>query len=331
MQPNESPFASYTMNMRLLALLLVPMVVALPQAPATQPDQEAVIKVDVDLVNVLASVRGKNGALIGNLEKPDFRIFEDGKEQEIKYFTRETDLPLTIGLLVDVSGSQQRLIETERRAADQFFQQVLRKKDLAFLISFGYEAELLQDATNSSKLLREGLGQLRLNVPVGGLHPGPVPTSGSQAGTILYDAVFLAAEDRLKGEAGRKAVVVITDGVDTGSKKSRDQAIEAAQKADAIIYSIYYADTMMFGGGGDGTLKRMSNDTGGRVFYVDRKNTLEDAFHEIQEEMRSQYALAYSPTNAKKDGTFRKVEIRMANKDNKVQTRKGYYAVDSVQ
>ena len=205
-------------------------------------NKDDVIKVDVDLVNILASVRNKSGALVGNLNKDDFKIFEDGKEQTIKNFTRETDLPLTIGLLVDTSGSQARLIDIERRAADQFFSKVLRPKDEAFLIQFGTEAELLQDSTNSPRLLREALGQLRLSVPVGGLHPGPVPTMQNMAGTVLYDAVYLAANDRLKTEVGRKAIVVITDGVDEGSKLSRDKSIEAAQKADSIIYSIYYVD-----------------------------------------------------------------------------------------
>ena len=203
---------------------------------------EPTIKVDVNLVNVLCSVRNKSNGLVGNLEKSDFQIFEDGKQQEIKYFTRETDLPLTIGLLVDTSESQERLIDIERRAAYQFFSKVLRKKDLAFLMQFGAEAELLQDETNSPRLLQEGLNQLRLSVPVGGLHPGPVPTQQSQAGTILFDAVYLAANEKLKGEVGRKTMVLITDGVDTGSKISEDKAIEAAQKADSIIYSIDYED-----------------------------------------------------------------------------------------
>ena len=133
--------------------------------------QDDVIKVDVDLVNVLCTVHGKNNALIGGLEKADFHLLEDGKEQEIKYFTRETDLPLTIGLLVDVSGSQERLIDTEHRAASAFFRSVLRPKDLAFIISFGKDSELLQDSTSSPTLLEDGLKQLRLSVQVGGLHP----------------------------------------------------------------------------------------------------------------------------------------------------------------
>jgi VWFA-related protein len=305
---------------RLSALLLVSAVAVFPQ--------DDVIKVDVNLVNVLCTVRAKNGALVGNLQKSDFQISEDGKPQEIKYFTRETDLPLTIGLLVDVSRSQERLIGIEQRAARDFFNQVLRKKDMAFLMSFGADAELLQDSTNSPKLLLDGLNQLRLSVPVGGIHPGPVPTQQNVAGTILWDAVFLASDEKLKGEVGRKVIVVITDGVDTGSKKSRSQAIEAAHRSDAIVYSVYYADIAMYGGGGEGDLRRMSDETGGRVFHIDRRYTLEDAFKDLQDEMRSQYSIGYSPTNAKKDGTFRKLDIKTLSKDNKVQARRGYYAVE---
>jgi len=308
-------------------------------SPVVFAQDDTTIKVDVNLVNVLCSVRNKANGLVGNLEKKDFQIFEDGKEQEIKYFTRETDLPLTIGMLVDTSASQQRLLDIEKRAAYQFFSKVLRQKDLAFLIQFGAEAELLQDETNSPRLLQEGLNQLRLSVPVGGLHPGPVPTQQSQAGTILFDAVYLAANEKLKGEVGRKTMVLITDGVDTGSKISKEKAIEAAQKADSIIYSIDYEDPAAYGGGwgtirlgggqGEGDLRRMSTETGGRVYKVDRKYSLDDIFRELQEEMRSQYSIGYSPTNAQKDGTFRKLEIRVADKSFKVQARKGYYAMES--
>ena len=300
--------------------------------------QDDVIKIEVNLVNVLASVRSKSGALIGNLQKEDFKVFEDGKEQSIKSFVRETDLPLTLGLLVDTSGSQANLINTEEQAASQFFSKVLRTKDVAFLIQFGAESELLQDTTNSARLLQKGLSKLRLSVPVGGLHPGPVPTMQNNAGTVLYDAVYLAANERMRGEVGRKAIILITDGVDTGSKISRDKAIEAAQKADAIIYSIYYVDrsqyggggfgTINMGGGGEGELRRMSNETGGQVFRVDRSHSLDDIFRDIQEEMRTQYSLSYQPPNSKRDGSYHKIEIKVTGKDNKVQARKGYYAVE---
>src|SRR5262252_4363512 len=169
------------------------------------------IKVDVNVVNILVSVRDKKGTLIPNLERKDFTILEDGKPQTIKYFTRETDLPLTIGLLVDVSGSQRNLIEIERSAASQFLTQVLRKKDMAFLISFGEEAELLQDYTQSARLLSEGLNRLRVSSGVQGIHPGPVPTASQPRGTVMYDAVYLAAKDKLTSEVGRKVIVVITD------------------------------------------------------------------------------------------------------------------------
>lgn len=306
-------------------------------AAFAQQQDDSVIKLDVNLVNVMCSVHNKAGGLVGNLEKKDFQIFEDGKEQEIKYFSRETDLPLTIGLLVDTSASQERLLDIERRAAYDFFTKVLRKKDLAFLIQFGAEAELLQDETNSPRLLQDGLRQLHMSVPLSGLHPGPVPTQQNQAGTILFDAVYLAANEKLKGEVGRKTMVLITDGVDTGSKTSIAAAIEAAQKADAIIYSIDYMDSSAYGGGfgtitfgggqGEGDLKRMSGDTGGRVFRVSRRNSLDDIFRDLQDEMRSQYAIGYSPTNPAKDGSFRRIDIRTTTKDFKVQARKGYYAI----
>ena len=308
-------------------LVLLAALAASPQQPAGQEpiDDSSLIKVDVNLVNVLCTVHDKHGGLIGNLEKSDFRLFEDGKEQEIKYFTRETDLPLTIGLLVDTSGSQERLIEVERRAASQFFEKVLRQQDLAFLISFGKDSELLQDSTSSPRLLQDGLAELRLNANVGGQFPGPVPTLQNTAGTVLYDAIYLASEEKLRQEVGRKVIVVITDGQDYGSKMSRNDAIEAAQKADAVIYSIYYSDAMF--GGSDGDLKRMSEETGGRVLKVDKNHSLDEIFQEIQDDMRSQYAIAYSPTNGVKDGSYRKIEFKMSDKNYKVQARKGYYAM----
>jgi VWFA-related protein len=298
-------------------------------------DAPPTIKVDVDVVNILFNVRDKHSGLIGNLTKDDFTIFEDGKQQDIKYFNRETDLPLTIGLLIDVSASQMNLIDIEKNAADQFFNNVIRPKDLAFLISFGADAELLQDYSSSPRLLRKGLEGLQVNSDVGGLQPGPVPTASQPRGTIMYDAVYLAAHDQLKGQVGRKVLVLITDGEDQGSRYNIKQAIEAAQKADALIYSFFYVDRqfysrgrgIMFGGGNAGALRQMSDDTGGHVFQIDRKMTLQNAFDELNSEMRSQYALAYIPSNPAKDGSFRRIEIRTGNKDWKVQARKGYYAI----
>jgi VWFA-related protein len=288
--------------------------------------------VDVNLVNILASVRDKRGGLVANLEKLDFTVLEDGKPQEIKYFERDTDLPLTIGLLIDVSRSQENLIDIERRAASAFFAQVLQKKDEAFLISFGEESELLQDYTNSAKLLTSAMNGLQVSSGVGGIGPGPVPTVGQPRGTVLYDAIYLAASEKLKGEVGRKCIVVITDGVDEGSKLKIDEAVEGAQKADTVIYSIDYSDSAFYGflggaGGGYSALKRMSDETGGHVYQVDRKHSLEEVFKELQDEMRSQYSIGYTPINDKKDGSYRKLDVRTIDKTQKVEARKGYYAI----
>jgi VWFA-related protein len=335
--PSQASVILYSMARKLLLVVFGTLAIATvavsqqkqqkaSQQKAPEDESDVVIRGGVELVNVLASVRTKNNQPVPNLEKGDFHILEDGKEQEIRYFARETDLPLTIGMLIDVSGSMEALIPIERRAGSEFFQQVLRKQDLAFLISFGKDSELLQDSTSSARLLERGLNDLKPSVLVnfGG---GPVPTANSQAGTVLYDAIFLAADERLRRETGRKAIILITDGVDTGSRVSRDKCIEAAQKSDAIIYSIYYADPRF--GGDEGTLKRMSDETGGRVFRVDSRMNLSAIFKEIQDEMRTQYSITYSPTNPIKDGGYRKLEYRLANKDYKVQARKGYYAVEA--
>lgn len=310
-----------------LAMLASPLWAQFKQKPPEPPEQETVIKVDVDLVNLFCSVRDKNGAYVGNLSKDDFTVFEDGKQQDLKVFVKESDLPLTLGLLVDVSLSQERLIETERSASLRFFQQVLRQKDMAFLISFGRDIELLQDFTNSLTLLRRGLDGLRLNAAVSGPLPGAVP--GQTRGTALYDAVFLAADEKLRTEVGRKAMVVITDGMDYGSRVRIEKAIEAAHRSDTVIFGILYEDWQRYGGGGDGYIRRMAEETGGASYRVGRKESLDDIYNRIQEGLRTQYALGYTPTNPARDGGFRKLEIRLRDKNLKVQARKGYYASKS--
>jgi VWFA-related protein len=333
-----------TISLSLAALLILPAVLihlderhgGARAQQKVEDDSAAPIKVDVDVVNLYCAVRNKQNALISNLEKGDFSLAEDGTGQSIKYFTRETDLPLTIGLLVDVSNSQRNLIEPERRAASAFFSSVLKKKDVAFLISFGADSELLQDITGSPRVLQDGLDHMKLNGGFQGINSGPVPTMSKARGTVLYDAVYVASNDMLAKEVGRKAIVLITDGEDEGSRETEKAAIEAAQKADAIIYGILYVDRQFYGGigggySGESTLKHMSEETGGRLFQVDRKNTLDSIFDQIQQEMRTQYAIGYTPTNGKKDGSYRKIDLRTANKDLKVQVRKGYYAMPNAQ
>jgi VWFA-related protein len=333
-----------TVGLTVATLLILPVILIqldviqlhAQQSQKVEDDIGEPIKVDVDVVNLYCAVRTKQNSLISTLEKGDFSLAEDGTSQTIKYFTRETDLPLTIGLLVDVSNSQRNLIEIERRAANSFFSSVLKKKDVAFLISFGADSDLLQDITGSPRVLQDGLNRMKLNGGFSGINSGPVPTMSKARGTVLYDAVYLASNDMLAREVGRKAIVLITDGEDEGSKLSMKAAIEAAQKADAIIYGILYVDRQFygsFGGGysGESVLKQMSEETGGRLFQVDRKNNLEQIFDQIQQEMRTQYAIGYTPTNGKKDGSFRKIDLRTSNKDLKVQVRKGYYALPNNQ
>src|SRR5260370_280537 len=303
-----------------------------PKGTMVEDDSGQTITVNVDIVSLYCAVRSKQNGLVSTLGKDDFELREDGAPQTVKYFSRETNIPLTMGLLVDVSGSQQNLIEIERHAASSFFRNVLKPKDEAVLLQFGADAELLQDVTGSPRLLDEGLGRLKLNTGFSGINAGPVPTMNKPRGTVLYDAVYLAANDMLAREAGRKAIILITDGEDQGSRETEKQAIEAALKADAIIYSILYVDRRFYGGmgmgyGGAGVLKHMSDETGGHMFEVRGKDTLETIFRQLQDEMRTQYMIGYTPTNSKKDGGYRKVDLHTREKDQKVQVRKGYYAM----
>lgn len=335
------------------ALLAGGLLLARAQNPPSQdpprqdqaPNSDQTIRVDVDLVNILFTVRAKKGGqLIPNLEKNNFSVAEDGKPQTIQRFTRETDLPLTLGLLIDISASQERLIEIERQAASQFFTTVIRKKDEAFVISFGKNTELLQDYTNSPRQLTASLNDLRGDgqSPMMGRSPvpvnsGPIPQMGTPKGTLLYDAIYLASNEKLKSEVGRKAMILITDGGDQGSTYTLRQAVEAAQRSDSIIYSIYYVDHgfysggrgFMIGGGDEGGLKKMSEETGGHVFSVSNKHPLSEIFQEIQDELRNQYSIGYSSTNPARDGTFRRLEIKTDNGDYKVQARNGYYATQN--
>lgn len=335
------------------------------------PDDRATYKVDVSVVNVLATVRDRNGLILKDLTKDDFILEEDGKRQEIRYFSRQTDLPLTVGLLVDTSMSQLRLIDTERRASYQFFEQVLRpEQDVAFVIKFDVEVELLQDLTGSRQLLEAALKQLQVPRPgqrrnlagkpsdlqggqrggirlpggggrrlPGGGQAGPAgrPGRGMGIGTALYDAVFLAADEVLPKQAGRKAIVLISDGVDWGSKVSKEGAIEAAQRADTIVYSVRYYDADLYsqarGRGvsrrgmdsrGSKALQSISTETGGRGFEVAKKLTLQQIFDQIQEELRNQYNFGYTSPRSSGEG-FRRIKLYTKDNRLKVQTREGYY------
>jgi len=293
------------------------------------------LKVNVDVVQLFFNVKDKKGALIPALTKDDFEILEDGKPQTIKYFTAETNLPLTLGILIDTSGSQQRVLPMEQEVGGEFLAQILREKDLAFLIGFDVNVDLLQDFTSSTRDLKSALNKTKINTGGGGgsipgLGGGPVPTSGIPRGTLLYDAIYLASHDELSHEVGRKAMIILTDGEDQGSQLKIRDAIEAAQKSDSIVYVLLIADRGFYGFGGysgDSEMKKLAGETGGRIIEVGNKyDKLKEAFNHISQELRSQYNIGYTPTNGKHDGTFRRVEIR-SKKNYKIQSRNGYYAV----
>jgi len=291
------------------------------------------LKVNVDVVSLLFNVKDKGGHLLPNLNKDEFQIVEDGKPQNIKYFKAESNLPLTIGILLDTSFSQDRVLPIEKEVGAQFLQRLLRKEDEAFLISFDVNVDLLQDFTNSEHDIRKGMNTAKINGggAVGGLPgigQGPVPI-GNPKGTLLYDAVYLAAHDKLRSEVGRKALVLLTDGEDQGSQLKLQDALEAAQKSDAIVYVLLISDSGVAAGTGAGLMKKLCEETGGRVIHVgNNRDKLEKAFDQVSTELRSQYSIGYTPTNNKHDGTFRKVEIK-TKEGYKVQARKGYYAAAS--
>jgi len=299
----------------------------------SQQDQESLqtFKVEVNIVNLYFNVKDKHGALIPDLKKEDFEVLEDGAPQKIKYFNANSDQPLTLGILIDTSGSQQRVLPMTQEIGSNFLQEVLRPKDMAFVISFDIDVDLLQDFTNQGPLLRKALHKARINVGgniggIPGIGQGPVPVHDPK-GTLLYDAVYLASYEKLKNEVGRKALIMLTDGEDQGSRTKIREAIEAAQKSDAIVYVIYEADHLQTFGYGKGEMKKICEETGGRVIDVgDNAKKLKEAFDQISNELRSQYYIGYTPANQKKDGSYRKVEVRPVNKDLRIQARKGYYA-----
>jgi VWFA-related protein len=289
------------------------------------------IKVNVNLVNVYFSVRDKNG-FITNLHKDDCSIYENKDLQKTKNFTQEKNLPLTIGILLDTSGSQTNVLPMEQQAGAEFLKDVLTPKDEAFLISFDINVDLLADYTNSPREIKRSIDKATINTGAG---TGSVTGNGNARGTLLYDAVYLAAHDKLRQEAGRKILVMLTDGGDQGSQETLKTATEAAQKANAIIYVILIADSGGFGnftfGNGAGDMERLAKDTGGRVINVGSNGKkLQDAFNQIQDELRTQYLASYTPTNLKADGTFRNLNITCQN-GQKVQARKGYYAMADAQ
>lgn len=300
---------------------------AVPAALPQEPPQGGVIKSQVNLVNIFATVRDKNKKIVSDLKQEDFSLTEDNQSQKIAFFSKESTLPITLAMLLDTSGSEQYMIGSIQEAGSRFLDRVLRKGDEALVMSFDTDADLLSDFTDDRALLDRAVHRARVNVPGGGMiagNPGPIGNQNTP-GTVLYDAIYLACSEKLNTEAGRKAIIIVTDAQDEGSRVRIEEAIESAQRTDTVIHILLVADRH-FGGGNMGAARKLSDETGGRVIVVSSEKKLAEAFDEISEELRSQYTLGYYPTNNERDGKFRKIKVETANHDLRVLARKGYYA-----
>ena len=299
----------------------------------------ATFKLNVNLVDVFFTVKDKQGNLVPHLTKDDCTITEDKEPQKLKSFVAETQQPLTLGILLDTSGSQQRVLSLEQDVGGQFLARVLRSKDEAFLLSFDVDVNLLQDYTNSARLLTRAMNKAEINTAGGngaggipGAGGGTIPTHGDPRGTVLYEAVYLASNEKLNQEAGRKAMILLTDGEDQGSRVKISEAIAAAQKSNVLVYVILIADRAFygfspFGYSGFSAMKKMTEETGGRLIDVGNNGKkLEAAFQQIEDELRTQYVATYTPSNTKLDGSFRRLGVECRGDGLKVQVRKGYFA-----
>lgn len=337
----------------------------LAQTAQSQPN----FSTDVNVVNVFATVRDKQGQIVRNLTKDDFQVEEDDRPQVIRYFSQQSDLPLTLGLLVDTSGSERRMLGIEKQASYTFLKQVLRPdRDKAFLVHFDREVELLQDLTSSRERLEKALDLLDKpewadnnqsgGTPGGwGGQRGQGRRGGMHGGTAFFDAVYLGSHDLMASQTGRKALIMLTDGEDNASKVSLDEAIDSAQRADTLAYSIRIADeqpqfTRGFGGPGMGrhggwggggpygrrpamnhvdgkkVMQQISKQTGGGYFEVSKKKPVDEIYAQIEEELRNQYSIGYTSDRPASDGGFRKIQLTLKRKGLVVQARDGYYPVE---
>jgi VWFA-related protein len=305
----------------LASAAFVPLWILPAPAQVPQDAQQGGIRVQVALVNLFATVRDKKTKrIVGDLTQDNFKITEDNKDQKISFFSKDSTLPITLGMLIDTSGSEQFTLGEEQEAASRFLNTVLRKNDLAMIMSFDSNADLLADFTDDRGTLNRAIQRARINAPVGS---GPI--SGDPPGTIFYDAVYLACHDKLADEAGRKALIVLTDAYDEGSMLHVQDAIEAAQRTDTVIHILLIGDPRDFRVD-EGTAKKLTDETGGRTIVVNSEKKLEDAFEQISEELRSQYTLGYYSSNPARDGSYRKIKVETTQKDLDVLTRRGYYA-----
>src|SRR5579863_5418620 len=280
--------------------------------------QDAVFSSDVQVVNLLATVRDKNHAILRDLSKDDFQILENGRPQTIRYFTRESDLPLTIGLMVDTSMSQVKVLDAERGASLRFLDQVLREnKDHVFIMQFDITVQTRQPLTGSRRDLSQSLAYVdtptrnQLRSQYGG-------------GTLLFDSIVDASHDIMKKQQGRKALIVLSDGGENGSDATIAEAIEAAQRAETLIYTILFSDGSF--GANPGIMQRLARETGGGYFEVSKKLTIDQVFALIQEDLRNQYSIGFVSDRPAPVSEFRKIQLTLKKPGLVVQSRDRYWA-----
>jgi Ca-activated chloride channel homolog len=312
-----------------------------PTPPVDPQDEE--IRIDTEVVNILFTAQDKERRLLLGLKKEDIRILEDGKPQELIAFTRQADLPLSLAILIDTSISQERTLPEEKQAAISFLESFIRPdKDEVAVISFTGESTLEQGMTNNLQRLRRAIERVKFVAPAGYIGGGvmaptpPISSTGTQiaGSTAIWDSIWVTAADVLgpAPEKTRRAIILLSDGYNTSGQKKLEEAVLAAQKAEAVIYSVGIGDNF-YSGVDEGALKKISERTGGRAFFPRDERQLREAFKQIEEEMRSQYLLSYEPNNQALDGSYRKIEITLANPELakqkvKLTHRQGYFARD---
>ena len=309
--------------------------------PETPIEDDEEIEINTEVVNVLFTAQDKNRRLLTTLKQGDVKLVENGQPQEITYFARQVDLPLSLAILIDTSASQERTLPEEKEAAKSFLDSVIRPtKDEVAIISFTGETTLEQGMTNNLTRLRRAVDRVQFTPPSGyvggGIVVGTPPISDrnmvTQGSTAIWDAIWVTGEDVLgpSPDKTRRAIILLTDGLNTYGQKKLNDAVQAALKAEAVIYAIGIGDDYQQGVD-EGALRKISERTGGRAFFPRDERQLRDAFDQIQVEMRSQYLIAYEPTNQNRDGSYRKIEVQLANpvmqkEKVKLTHREGYFA-----
>jgi VWFA-related protein len=305
---------------------------ARPQQPKDDdiPTSDETVKLGTDLVNLTFSAVDRNNRVISNIGQEEVTVLEDGRPQQLFTFKRETTLPINIAILMDLSGSQEYTFPQEKSAAGEFLRSILRPgKDSAAILTFQDDVDLVQGLTSRVDTLNRAFDEIQYARRFSA-------ASTRRQATALYDAIYITADEVLSRDAGRstaddnitrRAVILLTDGVDNASSRKIDEAIDRAWRAGVVIYAIGIGDRFRFEGVREDILRRLSEETGGRAYFPHGPDELLDNFRQVESELRSQYLVAYSPTNGAKDGRFRRIEVRLAGRpDVRVIHRRGYYA-----